>query len=141
MMRGRQIGNWINQREAAQPALERAWSSETPSRRRLFWRITTAILLLALISALAWWFHRQGGYRRFVSSLREGSVQYVEFQPYPNSAFVRVSDERGIRGVGDWLRDARPVDRRYGMLTAPDCQMRIVMADGSVKRLWIGQTG
>jgi WD40 repeat protein len=141
MMRGRQIGNWISQRQAIDPAQEREWSTEQLPRRSKFWRITRLSLLLALILAVAWWVHREGGYRRFIASLREGKVQYVEFQPFPNSAFVRVSDEKGIAGVADWLRDARPVDRRYGPLPSADCQMRIVMADGSVKQLWTGATG
>jgi len=140
MMRGRQIGSWISQREAAEPAPQKPWSVEPPPRRNP-WKIGGLILLLALIGAVGWWLHREGGYRRFVNSLREGTVRYVEFQPYPNSAFVRVDTERGIRGVADWLGDARPIEQQYGVLAAADCQMRIVMRNGSIKRLWIGQTG
>src|SRR5438309_1623768 len=141
MMRGRQIGSWISQRQAPEPARQESWSSEQRPPRRLFWRITRWGLLIVLIAGVAWWLRREGGYRRFMTSLREGRIEYIEFQPYPNSAFVRVGDQRGIAAVADWLRDARPVDRRYGALANAVCEMRIVMADGRVKRLWVAQTG
>src|SRR6266850_2411282 len=141
MMRGRQIGTWIGKREATEPAPEAKWSTEDPPRRKSIWRRAPAILLLVLIVAVAWWVRREGGYRRFIASLREGTVRSVEFQPYPNSGFVRIDDNKGIAAVADWLRDARPLGRQYGALAAADCEMRIVMADGSVKHLWLGATG
>src|SRR6266850_2054088 len=141
MMRGRQIGTWIGKREATEPAPEAKWSTEDPPRRKSIWRRAPAILLLVLIVAVAWWVRREGGYRRFIASLREGTVRSVEFQPYPNSGFVRIDDNKGIASLADWLRDARPLGRQYGALAAADCEMRIVMADGSVKHLWLGATG
>jgi WD40 repeat protein len=140
-MRGRQIGNWIGNRQAAQIAPEDAGLTQPRLRRIRFGRIAPAILLLMLVVAVGWWLRRDGGYRRFIASLREGKVQYVEFQPYPNSPFVRIGDPLGIEGVADWLHDTQRVDRRYGALPSADCEMRIVMADGSTKRLWLGQTG
>jgi WD40 repeat protein len=140
-MRGRQIGNWIGKREAGEDPPAESGVAEVRASRSFLWRWTPALLLLALIIAVGWWVRREGGYRRFISSLREGKVQSVEFQPYSNSAFVRISDERGIAAVAAWLSDAQPVDRRYGSLGAADCEMRIVMADGSAKRLWLGPTG
>src|SRR5438132_8731366 len=141
MMRGRQIGTWISQRQAAEPARQESWSSEQRPPRRLFWRITRWGLLIVLIAGVAWWLRREGGYRRFMASLREGKIDYIEFQPYPNSAFVRINNQRDINGVGDFLRDGRPIDSRYGAIGPADCEMRIVMADGSTKRIWVGSSG
>src|SRR6266446_9193819 len=140
-MRGRQIGKWIDQREAAPPMSEATWSTEQPSHRAIFWRIVQIVLLLALVLGVGWWVRRAGGYRRFISSLREGKVQSVEFHPYPNAAFIKITDEKGIAAVADWLRDARPMDQRYGATGPADCEMRFTLADGTVKRLWIGATG
>src|SRR5436190_8801403 len=141
MMRGRQIGSWISQRQVPAASPEKAWSSDPPPRRSRFWRIVQISVALLVIAGVAWWLRREGGYRRFISSVREGTVKYVEYQPYSNSAFVRVADDKGLRGIGDWLRDARPIDWRYGALGGADCEMRIVMSDGSTKHLWIGPTG
>src|SRR5258706_10496689 len=139
-MRGRQIGTWIGKRESADAApQETALAEEQP--RSLFRRFAPSVSLIAVIIAVALWVRHEGAYRRFISTLRAGKVQYVEFQPYVGSAFVRVSDDRGVGGVADWLRDARPMDQRYGMVSGGDCEMRIVMADGSIRRLTLGQTG
>lgn len=141
-MRGRQIGKWIDQRDSALPQREERWSSEeAPSRRKQFWRIARWGLLLALVLAVGWWVRREGGYRRFIASLREGKVVSVEYQPYPNSAFIKLSEEKHISAVADWLKDARPLDSRYGAIAPADCEVRITMADGNVKRIWIGPTG
>jgi len=140
-MRGRQIGTWIGKRESGADAAQASALPEDQPRRSLFWRFAPVIALLMIIIAVAFWVRREGAYRRFMATLRQGKLQYVEFQPYAGSAFVRISDDRGLAGVVDWLRDARPLDRRYGAMTATDCEMRIVMADGSIKRLWLGPSG
>src|SRR5437870_11224448 len=106
MMRGRQIGSWISKREARDDAPAETVITEEKSRPKLFWRWAPAVLLIAVIIAVGWWVRREGAFRRFIGSLREGKVQYVEFQPYPDSSFVRVGDERGIAALADWLRDA-----------------------------------
>src|SRR5258706_7836740 len=140
-MRGRQIGTWIGKREPADAAPQETALAEDVPRRNLFRRFAPSVSLIAVIIAVALWVRHEGAYRRFISTLRAGKVQYVEFQPYVGSAFVRVSDDRGVGGVADWLRDARPMDQRYGMVSGGDCEMRIVMADGSIKRLTLGPTG
>jgi WD40 repeat protein len=140
MMRGRQIGNWIGNRHTAENAPQEFAVAEDRPSRNMLWRVGPAILLLLLILVVGWWVRREGGFRRFISSLRDGKVQSVEFQPYPNSAFVKITDEGGIAAVADWLGDAGPLDR-YRYLGPTDCQMRIVMANRSVKRIWIGSTG
>src|SRR5438034_3900186 len=112
-MRGRQIGNWIGKRESADAApQEMAIAEKLPLKNRI-WRFAPSVSLIAVIIAVALWVRHEGAYRRFIATLRAGEVQYVEFQPYVGSAFVRVSDGRGIGGVADWLRDARPMDPRY----------------------------
>jgi hypothetical protein len=140
MMRGRQIGNWIGNRESPQSPPEESLVIEHPQTRSV-WRWIPVILLLLLILAVAWWMRREGDYRLFISSLRDGKVQSIEFQPYSGSAFVKITEEKRLTGVADWLRDARAPDRRFGVVGAADCQMRITMADGSVKTIWMGQTG
>src|SRR2546423_3367405 len=139
-MRGRQIGTWIGKRESADAAPQETAVAEELPRTNRFWRFAPSVALVLVIIAVACWVRHVGSYRRFIASIRAGKVQYVEFQPYANSAFVRVTDERGIGGVADWLRDARPMDRRYGMVSGGDCEMRIVMSDGTIKRLTLGAT-
>ena len=140
-MRGRQIGTWISKRESADAAPQETAVAEELRRTNRFWRFAPSVALVLVVIAVACWVRHEGSYRRFIASIRAGKVQYVEFQPYANSAFVRVTDERGIGGVADWLRDARPMDRRYGMVSGGDCEMRIVMSDGTIKRLTLGPTG
>src|SRR5437879_6595640 len=106
MMRGRQIGTWIGNRESADAAPQETAVVDEPPRRNRFWRFAPGISLTVVIIAVACWVRHEGSYRRFISTLRAGKVQYVEFQPYVGSTFVRVTDERGIGGVADWLRDA-----------------------------------
>src|SRR2546421_5973472 len=140
-MRGRQIGTWIGKRESADAAPQETAVAEELPRTNRFWRFAPSVALVLVIIAVACWVRHEGSYRRFIASIRAGKVQYVEFQPYANSAFVRVTDERGIGGVADWLREARPMDRRYGMVSGGYCEMRIVMSDGTIKRLTLGPTG
>ncbi len=140
-MRGRQIGTWIGRREAGEGALEEVGVVEERNWRSWVRRWLPAVLLVIVILAVGWWVRREGAYRRFMMSLRDGKVQYIEFQPYANSQFVTVSDERGIAAVADWLRDARVMGRRYVSTGPADCEMRIVMEDGSVKRLTLGASG
>src|SRR5689334_3893323 len=114
MMRGRQIGTWIGNRQAAANAVDESNATEEGPRRSLFWRFAPIVLLVFVIIAVAWWVRREGTFHRFISGLREGKIQYVEFQPYPDSAFVRVDDQRGVSAVVEWLKDAQANDRRYG---------------------------
>jgi WD40 repeat protein len=140
-MRGRQIGTWIGRREAGEGALEEVGVVEERNWRSWVRRWLPAALLVMVILAVGWWVRREGAYRRFMMSLRDGKVRYIEFQPYANSKFVTVSDERGIQAVADCLRDARAMGRRYVATGPADCEMRIVMEDGSVKRLALGASG
>src|SRR2546423_258746 len=102
MMRGRQIGSWISQRGSADAAPVDNASAKVGQEQNRLRRLAPFALLIILIVAVGWWVRREGGYRRFITSLRAGKVESIEFQPYPNSPFVKISEEKRLAGVADW---------------------------------------
>src|SRR5438874_370378 len=86
-MRGRQIGSWIGRREDDPSSVE-----EIPEAgvvlgwRGQLKRLIPVFILVGVVVAVGWWVRREGAYRRFVAEMREGKVDYVEFQPYAKLA-------------------------------------------------------
>jgi WD40 repeat protein len=104
-------------------------------------QILPLLLLLALVIGVGWWIRRESAYNRFVRDLKIQDIQYVEYQPHVNSAFVKVVSSANVQQVISWLGEARPIDNRYMTTSAADCEMRIIKHDGSIIRLQIGATG
>src|SRR5882762_2015880 len=135
-MRGRQIGSWIGRREGDPTSVEEIPEVEQGlGFKGWIKRLIPVGLLVAVVVAVGWWVRHEGAYRRFMSEMREGKVDYVEFQPYPNLPFVRITNSRMVGEVADWLRGTQPNTKQFKPLVGADCEMRIVMSDGTIRRL------
>jgi WD40 repeat protein len=104
-------------------------------------RLIPVVLVAGVVIGVGWWVRREGAYRRFLAEMREGNVNYIEFQPYPNLPFVKITNSAMIAEVADFLRGAQPNSAQFGTMVPVDCEMRIVMNDGTIRKLKIGQTG
>src|SRR5687768_3408127 len=114
-MRGRQLGTWIGGRGGEGDAAAAVEAENFPSRGLGYWmkRLLPWLLLLTLVIGVGWWIRRESAYNRFVRDLKVQDIQYVEYQPHVNSAFVKVVASTNVQQVISWLGEGRPIDNRY----------------------------
>ena len=154
-MQGRRLGNWIKQRQDAtldytEPEVvedatpEADWHVDplilrAQRRRRVVWTLV-AVVAVAIVFGTAFVLVRKAtGYQRLVRNTFAKNIAYVEYQPFPNSAFIKVDDPSLFGAIRDWFAEA---DLQAPMIPPkPTCQLRVVFADGSNKVFLIDQTG
>jgi WD40 repeat protein len=156
-MQGRRLGNWLKQRQEAtldytEP--EPVAAGETPGaewevdaevlraerRRRVRWAIAVVAAVLIVGTGAYLLVRSATAYKRLVDETFSKNIAYIEYQPFANSAFIKVEDPSLFVAIRDWFAEADPQDK-YTQLAKPTCQLRVVYADGTSKVLLIDPTG